>query len=443
MSRSLADYGWSFDLQVFAPQMAGAAELAAACPKVTFVLQHAGMLEDLSPQGWAEWRAGMKRLAAQPNVVIKDLGARHLHPSQRSGAYRGGHARDRRDLRRGALPVRLEFSDREALDHVCTSWSTRTATPRRNCPLPTSASAARHRDARLSPRLTANSKGEAMALEIKILDYGDIELESSFLVLGRDCGRTRRVPTFGFLILGGTWPVVVDTGYRSNQIMETLGMRGLQFHENMIENQLARHGVRMGDVRYVLHTHLHIDHAGKDDLFPMNTTVGVNRRELEYSVSGLMHPQYPAARHQAPDRPAAHQGRAALLRSGNLRPGRADAGRLPGSRRRAHRRLDERARRHRRRRRDDLRRRDLRFQRPDRRAVPRDQRHGAARDRQSRRLQARREGADQEAALERALPAAGARPPAKIEHGFVIGRMHDQVPGPVVQSLPKRNWFPA
>ena len=117
---------------------------------------------------------------------------------------------------------------------------------------------------------------------------------SSFLVLGRDCGRTRRVLTLGFLILGGPYPVVVDTGYRSNQIMETLGMRGLQFHENMIENQLARHGVRMGDVRFVCHTHLHIDHAGKDDLFPMNTTVVVNRRELEYSVSGLMHPQYPA-----------------------------------------------------------------------------------------------------------------------------------------------------
>jgi glyoxylase-like metal-dependent hydrolase (beta-lactamase superfamily II) len=132
-----------------------------------------------------------------------------------------------------------------------------------------------------------------MALEIKILDYGDIELESSFLVLGRDCGRRRRVFTYGFLILGGPWPIVVDTGYRSNQIMETLGMRGVQFHENMIENQLARHGVRMGDVRYVLHTHLHIDHAGKDDLFPMNTTVVLNRRELEYSVSGLMHPQYP------------------------------------------------------------------------------------------------------------------------------------------------------
>src|SRR4051794_32738845 len=67
----LADYGWSFDLQVFAPQMAGAADLARACPSVTFVLQHAGMLEDLSPQGRAAWRAGMAQLAECPNVVSK------------------------------------------------------------------------------------------------------------------------------------------------------------------------------------------------------------------------------------------------------------------------------------------------------------------------------------------------------------------------------------
>ncbi len=132
-----------------------------------------------------------------------------------------------------------------------------------------------------------------MALTIHILDYGDIELETSFLVLGHECGRTRRVPVYGFLILGGAYPIVVDTGYRDNAIMESLGMRGLQYHDNMIENQLAKHGVKMGDVRYVLHTHLHIDHAGKDDLFPMNTTVVINRREMEFSVSGIMYPQYP------------------------------------------------------------------------------------------------------------------------------------------------------
>ena len=33
--------------------------------------------------------------------------------------------------------------------------------------------------------------------------------------------------------------------------------------------------------------------------------------------------------------------------------------------------------------------------------------------------------------------------PALIEAGQVVGRLQDAVPGPVVQSLPRRNWFPA
>ncbi|RMD91053.1 MAG: amidohydrolase [Alphaproteobacteria bacterium] len=67
----LADFGWSFDLQVFPSQMADAAGLARACPEVTFILQHAGMLADTSRAGWAEWREGMKRLADCGNVVTK------------------------------------------------------------------------------------------------------------------------------------------------------------------------------------------------------------------------------------------------------------------------------------------------------------------------------------------------------------------------------------
>jgi predicted TIM-barrel fold metal-dependent hydrolase len=67
----LADYDWTFDLQVFAPQMRDAAALADACPNVTFILQHAGMPEDTSPAGWEAWRAGMKALAARPNVASK------------------------------------------------------------------------------------------------------------------------------------------------------------------------------------------------------------------------------------------------------------------------------------------------------------------------------------------------------------------------------------
>ena len=72
-------------------------------------------------------------------------------------------------------------------------------------------------------------------------------------------------------------------------------MKGWWRDDQGMEKQLAKHGLEMKDVRYVLHTHLHIDHAGYDDQFPMDgTTVVINRRELEYSVSGLMGEQYPA-----------------------------------------------------------------------------------------------------------------------------------------------------
>ena len=67
----VAENELTFDLQVFTSQMKDAANLAAAFPSVTFVLQHAGMLEDTSNEGRALWREGMKRLAGQPNIVSK------------------------------------------------------------------------------------------------------------------------------------------------------------------------------------------------------------------------------------------------------------------------------------------------------------------------------------------------------------------------------------
>jgi predicted TIM-barrel fold metal-dependent hydrolase len=67
----LAEFGWCFELQVFSGQMEAAADLATACPDVAFVLQHAGMLEDVTEAGHARWRDGMKRLADCQNVVCK------------------------------------------------------------------------------------------------------------------------------------------------------------------------------------------------------------------------------------------------------------------------------------------------------------------------------------------------------------------------------------
>jgi predicted TIM-barrel fold metal-dependent hydrolase len=67
----LSERGLLFELQVFASQMADAARLAANHPQQTFILLHAGMLEDTSAQGWSLWRAGMRQLAARPNVMVK------------------------------------------------------------------------------------------------------------------------------------------------------------------------------------------------------------------------------------------------------------------------------------------------------------------------------------------------------------------------------------
>jgi predicted TIM-barrel fold metal-dependent hydrolase len=69
--RELEARGLVFELQVFASQMDDAAKLARKFPGVTFVLLHAGMLEDRSPAGWALWRAGMHKLAACGNVCVK------------------------------------------------------------------------------------------------------------------------------------------------------------------------------------------------------------------------------------------------------------------------------------------------------------------------------------------------------------------------------------
>src|SRR5262245_46919626 len=131
-----------------------------------------------------------------------------------------------------------------------------------------------------------------MAYEIKLLDLVDVELDASFLVLGRGMGTRAVVKTWGCLLLGGDDPILVDSGAMNAGILERLGMVGTITEEMRIENQLAQHGLTPDDVRWVLHTHHHIDHAGQDAVFERATVI-TNRRELEFSASGIMGAQYP------------------------------------------------------------------------------------------------------------------------------------------------------
>lgn len=130
--------------------------------------------------------------------------------------------------------------------------------------------------------------------EIHVLPYSTLDIESSFLVAGRNPGVTTQCPIQGLLILGNPLgPILVDTGSRGPDVMARIGMpEHIADGEGVLE-QLSAHGLEPSDVAMVVHTHLHMDHAGKTDLFPMSVPVVLNRRELEISASGIAGVGYP------------------------------------------------------------------------------------------------------------------------------------------------------
>lgn len=67
----VARRGLVFELQVFPHQYAYALQLVDRFPQARFVLLHAGMLADRSPQGIASWRAGLRAFALRPQVDVK------------------------------------------------------------------------------------------------------------------------------------------------------------------------------------------------------------------------------------------------------------------------------------------------------------------------------------------------------------------------------------
>jgi len=67
----LKDYGLSFDLQLFPAQMKDGLTLVGENPETNFILTHAGMLTDMSPETTEAWKAGLRTLSAAPNLHAK------------------------------------------------------------------------------------------------------------------------------------------------------------------------------------------------------------------------------------------------------------------------------------------------------------------------------------------------------------------------------------
>jgi predicted TIM-barrel fold metal-dependent hydrolase len=86
----LSKHGLSFDLQAYPGQFPHLAQLIAAHPDLSVIVNHAGMGVELDAAGHAEWRDGMNALAALPNVSVKISGLGFVYRP-----WDAGKARDR------------------------------------------------------------------------------------------------------------------------------------------------------------------------------------------------------------------------------------------------------------------------------------------------------------------------------------------------------------
>ena len=130
----------------------------------------------------------------------------------------------------------------------------------------------------------AKEEEDTMSLAIYPLHLGELETDFSTLMWLTDRGTRANVPSTSWLITGAEKPILVDTSFRS---VDEAARRS---PEQTLEAQLARYGLHSGDIGYVVHTHLHFDHCGLDDLLP-NARILLQRAELQYAAA----PLYPTA----------------------------------------------------------------------------------------------------------------------------------------------------
>ena len=133
----------------------------------------------------------------------------------------------------------------------------------------------------------ATEEEETMSLAIHPLHLGELETDFSMLIWQTKCGTRTYVPSTSWLITGAEKPILVDTSFRSVEDLMTFSRSiARRSPEQTLETQLARHQLKPEDIGYVVHTHLHNDHCGLDDLLP-NARILLQRAELQYAAAPL------------------------------------------------------------------------------------------------------------------------------------------------------------
>ncbi|MGH2444145.1 MAG: N-acyl homoserine lactonase family protein, partial [Chloroflexota bacterium] len=95
-----------------------------------------------------------------------------------------------------------------------------------------------------------------------------------------DCGVRLRFPIYGVLIDHPEGLLVFDTGYGLEHVRKVFAVEEPeQWEQETVANQIRLCGYQPENVKYVVNSHLHFDHAGGNRCFPHATTL-VHKQEL-------------------------------------------------------------------------------------------------------------------------------------------------------------------
>ena len=131
--------------------------------------------------------------------------------------------------------------------------------------------------------------------QIHVLHFGDFdEVDYTLVAHLYKPGTNTTVPIYGYLITGeNIAPILVDTGINEDFLdaANSHGVKIIAGPDNTLRAQLEKHGYSLDDIGYIIHTHVHFDHAGNDHLLP-NAKIIVPRGEMMCAASGLMGGSY-------------------------------------------------------------------------------------------------------------------------------------------------------
>jgi len=137
-------------------------------------------------------------------------------------------------------------------------------------------------------------------MELYILPLGDCCLNYEVIVPGVDDGKRIHIPVPGYLVrLDDDSLVLIDTGMNRIHISDpehtwrgqplAALLTPVMRREDSLLWRLAELDIAPADIKYVINTHLHFDHAGNNDLLK-DATFFVQREHYEYAKGNPMFP---------------------------------------------------------------------------------------------------------------------------------------------------------